>query len=180
MQTNLPDIFAAGDVAQVYDAASGKWLVESLWAPAARQGECAGLNMAGAPTVYAQERAANVTRLTGLTTAIIGSIGRERDEDLLSITHGDSESWRDSPEAIVTRADYDINHLRILVGEKVLVGAVIMGEQSLAPIVRALVAGQVDISPIRQALILPGAPVAALIKDFWKGLSSNGNATKRE
>ena len=113
-------------------------------------------------------------------TSIIGSIGRERDEDLLSITHGDSESWRDSPEAIVTRSDYVVNHMRILVGEKSLVGAVIMGDQGLAPIVRELVSAQVDISSIRPALIAPDAPVAALIKDFWKGLNSNGNTPKSE
>ena len=47
MQTSQADIFAAGDVAQVHDPASGKWVVESLWGTARLQGQHAGLNMAG-------------------------------------------------------------------------------------------------------------------------------------
>ena len=34
MRTSQADIFAAGDVAQIYDTASKKWVVESLWGPA--------------------------------------------------------------------------------------------------------------------------------------------------
>ena len=173
MKTSQPDIFAAGDVAQVYDSSSGKWIVESLWGPAARQGLHAGQNMAGLCVAYVRPPAVNVTRLTGITTAIIGAIGRGKDEDLLTISHGDSEGWLDRPDAIVTRADHDIHHLRVLVGEKTLVGAVVMGDQTLTPALHELVSHQVDISPIRSALIAPDAPVAVLIKDFWDGIRND-------
>ncbi len=174
MRTSQADIFAAGDVAQIYDTASKKWVVESLWGPASDQGHHAGLNMAGVPSLYTRTPAINVTRLAGLTTAIIGTIGHEYgyEDELLSITHGESETWRDTLEAIVTRIDYDINRLRIMVGEKNLNGAVVMGEQSLTPILRDLISNQVDISPIRSALIAPGAPVSSLIVDFYNQLES--------
>ena len=47
LQTNDPDIFAAGDVAQAYDPTTGRSVLDSLWGPARQQGYAAGLNMAG-------------------------------------------------------------------------------------------------------------------------------------
>jgi NADPH-dependent 2,4-dienoyl-CoA reductase/sulfur reductase-like enzyme len=71
LQTNDPNIFAAGDVAQVYDPRSGRSVLDSLWGPARQQGYAAGLNMAGKP--FAIELLFNVTRLR-LTTTIIGTV----------------------------------------------------------------------------------------------------------
>jgi NADPH-dependent 2,4-dienoyl-CoA reductase/sulfur reductase-like enzyme len=178
METNLEDIYAAGDVAQVYDPASGKWVVESLWVTANAQGRIAGLNMAGLPTRYTRTPAINVTRMAGMTTALIGSIGQRGGDDLISITHGDSESWRDSPEAIVSRIDYDLNHVRIVIGEKTMIGAVVMGDQGLTPILKELIFNQVDISSIRSDLIETNAPVANLVKTFWTS-GEDGNDTQR-
>src|SRR3990170_8790953 len=67
LQTSQPDIFAAGDVAQVYDPFMGKSILDSLWGPAREQGHIAGLNMFGQWTIYVKTIAFNVTRLAGLT-----------------------------------------------------------------------------------------------------------------
>lgn len=74
METSLPGIYAAGDVAQVYDPAAGKHVLDSLWTPAREQGRIAGLNMAGQPTAYRKSIPFNVTRLAGLTVTIIGAV----------------------------------------------------------------------------------------------------------
>ncbi|MDD2923101.1 MAG: FAD-dependent oxidoreductase, partial [Anaerolineales bacterium] len=47
LETSIPDIFAAGDVAQVCDPLTGHAALDSLWNPAREQGYVAGLNMAG-------------------------------------------------------------------------------------------------------------------------------------
>ena len=52
LSTSDPDIFAAGDVAEVFDPTVGKAILDSLWAPARRQGYTAGLNMAGKHVPY--------------------------------------------------------------------------------------------------------------------------------
>ena len=83
LQTSEKDIFAAGDVAQVYDPVSGKSILDSLWTPARQQGWTAGLNMAGGEAAYQKGIPFNVTRLAGLTTTIIGSVGHGRDQDLV-------------------------------------------------------------------------------------------------
>jgi len=74
MQTNDPNIYAAGDVAQVYDPITGQAVLDSLWGPARQQGYAAGLNLAGQKAEYVRSAPFNVTRLAGLTTTIIGMV----------------------------------------------------------------------------------------------------------
>jgi NAD(P)H-nitrite reductase large subunit len=167
LQTNDPDIFAAGDVAQAYDPLSGRSVLDSLWNPARDQGHVAGLNMAGRRTAYLKSPPFNVTRLAGLTTTIIGAVGRGRDEDVVGIARGDSETWRDLPEAMVAQSGFDINHMRLMISEKTLIGAVLMGDQTLSWPLQKMVAGGADISSIRNSLMQPNAPIADLIADFW-------------
>ncbi|MCG2784491.1 MAG: FAD-dependent oxidoreductase [Anaerolineae bacterium] len=167
MQTNLPDIFSAGDVAQVYDPVSGKHVLDSLWAPAREQGRIAGLNMAGQPAAYQKPAAFNVTRLAGLTTTIIGAVGGGRDDDLEGIARGDSETWRQLPDAIVAQGGFEVNRLRLMVGQKNILGAIVMGDQKLSSPLQTIVRQKVDITSIRRALLVPHAPIADILAEFW-------------
>jgi len=167
MQTNDPQIFAAGDVAQVYDPSTGRSVLDSLWQPARQQGHTAGLNMAGQKSVYVKSAPFNVTRLAGLTTTIIGTVGKGRDEDMIGIARGDSETWRHLPEAMVAQTGFEINRLRLLVGERTLLGAIVMGDQKLSFPLEKIISENLDISPIREKLLTPNARVADVIADFW-------------
>jgi len=167
MQTNDHDIFAAGDVAQVYDPATRQSVLDSLWGPARQQGYTAGLNMTGQKVAYVKSAPFNVTRLAGLTTTIIGTVGRGRDDDLVGIARGDSETWRHLPEAIVAQTGFEVNRLRLLVGEKTLLGAIVMGDQKLSFPLEKIVSNKVDISPIRGQLLAPNAKIADVIAEFW-------------
>ena len=167
LQTNDSDIYAAGDVAQVYDPITGMTLLDSLWAPARQQGYTAGLNMAGRKTAYVKSMPFNVTRLAGLTTTIIGTVGSGRDDDLVGIARGDSETWRHLPEAIVAQTGFEVNRLRLLVGEKTLLGAIVMGDQKLSFPLEKIISNNIDISPIRERLLLPNAKIADVIAEFW-------------
>jgi NAD(P)H-nitrite reductase large subunit len=170
LQTNDPDIYAAGDVAQVYDLTSGRSVLDSLWGVARQQGYAAGLNMAGQKTAYVKSVPFNVTRLAGLTTTIIGTVGRGRDDDLVGIARGDSETWRQLPEAIVAQTGFDVNRLRLLVGEKSLLGAIVMGDQKLSIPLQRIISDGVDISPIRERLLAPNAKIADIVVEFWAGV----------
>ena len=167
MQTNDPDIYAAGDVAQVFDPTTGQSSLDSLWAPARQQGHTAGLNMAGKQTAYVKSAPFNVTRLAGLTTTIIGMVGKGRDDDMVGIARGDSETWRHLPEAIVAQTGFEVNRLRVLVGEKTLLGAIVMGDQKLSFPLEKIISNNLDISPIREKLLTPNARIADVIVDFW-------------
>jgi NADPH-dependent 2,4-dienoyl-CoA reductase/sulfur reductase-like enzyme len=184
LNTSDPDIFAAGDVAQVYDPTIGKAILDSLWSPARQQGYTAGLNMAGKKIPYYKGVPFNVTRLAGLTTTIIGGVGgRDEDADVVGIVRGDSEGWRQMPDAIVAQSNFNVNRLRILVGENHLVGALIMGDQTLSKAIHQIVREKVDISSIREKILLPNCPITDVIADFWSDIAKiNGrklNAAKQ-
>jgi NAD(P)H-nitrite reductase large subunit len=167
LRTSATDVFAAGDVAQVHDPFSGKAILDTLWGAALAQGQTAGLNMAGRLAAYQKAVPFNVTRLAGLTTTIIGTIGRGRDADLLGIARGDSETWRQLPDAIAAQSDFDVNRLRVMVGERTLLGAIVMGDQTLSQPLHHLITHQVDITPMRDSLLQPTPNLADLIADFW-------------
>ena len=170
MRTNDPQIFAAGDVAQVYDPFSGRSVLDSLWGPARQQGYAAGLNMAGRTTAYVKAPPFNVTRLAGLTTTIIGAVGSGHDEDVIGIARGDSETWRSLPEAMVAQSGFDVNHVRLLVGEKRVFGAVVMGDQTLSYPLQKIVSEGIDISSIREKLLAPDARIGDVVVELWAGL----------
>ncbi len=172
MQTNDPDIYAAGDVAQVYDPLSGKSILDSLWNPARQQGHAAGLNMAGKQIPYVKSAPFNVTRLAGLTTTIIGRVGGGGDKDLVGIARGDSETWREWPDAVIAQSGFDVNHVRVTVGEKTLLGAMVMGDQKLSLPLETMISQNVDISPIRERLLAPNVKIGDVIAEFWSDWKS--------
>lgn len=175
METNLPGIYAAGDVAQVFDPFTGRSILDSLWHPARQQGGMAGRNMAvgsapersGEKIAYQKGVAMNVTRLARLTTTIIGSVGQGRDADLAGIARGDSEAWRYLPEAMIVHDNLEVNRLRLLVGKETLLGAIVMGDQTISRPLQDIIAHKVNIEPIRESLLAPGAPITKIMLDFW-------------
>lgn len=167
LQTSVPDVFAAGDVAQVFDPFSGKSVLDTLWGVAVTQGRVAGRNMAGQLTAYYKSVPFNVTRLAGLTTTIVGTVGRGRDEDVHGIARGDSETWRHLPDSFAVQNVSDVNRLRVLVGQRKLLGAVVMGEQTLSRPLYELIAHQADTASIQDSLLQPSARLGDLIAGFW-------------
>lgn len=167
MQSSAQDVFAAGDVAQVFDPLLKKYVIDSLWGHAREQGITAGLNMVGKSTPYYKRIPFNVTRLANLTTTIIGTVGRGEDKDLIGIARGDSETWRQLPDAIAAQSDFDVNRLRILIGERTIIGAIVMGDQTLSRPLLHIVEQKVNITPIRDQLLWPDARLGDIIADFW-------------
>ena len=173
LQTNHEDIFAAGDVAQVFDPVTGRSVIDSLWHLARDQGHTAGLNMTGERKTYIRNTPFNVTRLAGLTTTIIGSVGHGHDDDIVGIARGDSETWRQLPDAIVAQSGFDVNRVRLMVGEKTLIGAVVMGDQTISAPLQRIVRDRMDITSMRDKLLARDAKIADVIVDFWSKYKTN-------
>lgn len=179
LQTSKPDIYAAGDVAQVYDRLSGEYLLDSLWRPAIEQGWIAGLNMVGSNFEYEKKFPFNVTRLGGLITTIIGRVGKEviqdnksfADPDVKGIMRGDSEVWRQHSLGILAQTYQETNRIRLYVTPNQITGAIIMGDQALSRPLQVLIREQVDISPIRETLLAPHCSIVETIKNFWEEYS---------
>lgn len=72
LQSNLPDIYAAGDVAEAIDFSTGKRLVNAIQPNAADQARVAALNMAGKGAVSQGTMAVNVLDTMGLISSSFG------------------------------------------------------------------------------------------------------------
>jgi NAD(P)H-nitrite reductase large subunit len=156
LQTSVPDVYAAGDVAEVYDPRCRRTTLDVLWPSALAQGQTAGANMAGARCAYTKGIPFNVTQMTGLRVTIIGSVGGGKNEDLVAITRGESEAWRLMPKAWVVSDKNDVNRVRLLVGERTLVGALIMGDQTWSRPLQRLILSEADVTALRPALLRGG------------------------
>jgi nitrite reductase (NADH) large subunit len=168
LQTSALDVYAAGDVAQVFDPRSGRSTLDVLWSTALLQGRAAGQNMAGAHTPYLKALSMNVTQLAGLVTTIIGAVGSGRDEDLLTISRGDSEAWRLLPQAWVVSDQHEVNRIRLLLDERQIIGAIVIGDQTWARPLHELIGAQVDVTPIRAALLSDHATAFAHLTQFYQ------------
>lgn len=166
LATSAPDVFAAGDVAQALDPATGVAALDTLWSSASAMGTTAGLNMAGAQVPHVKRVPLNVTHVAGVTITLAGALGGADDPDLLTITRGQSERWTMSTAEWTLDDAHAGERLRVLVGPRSIVGAVVMGEQSLSRPLARLIAEGVDVSGLRPALDANPRGGAALLVEF--------------
>jgi NAD(P)H-nitrite reductase large subunit len=137
-ETNVPDVYAAGDCAEGFDFLSGERAVHAIWPTAIDQGRVAGANMAGAAQTYAGSLSWNVTELFGLSSASVGEFrGRDGCEPI--VFH--------NPSANVYR--------KLLLEDGRIVGAVVIGRaehvQDLG-VVQAMIRRRTDVSRWRHML----------------------------
>jgi len=162
------DVYAAGDIAEVADPATGGRVLNVLWNVAVAMGRIAGANMATGPHLpYDEGRPLNVTRLAGLHTTIIGTVGNGDDADLQGLARGDSQIWSELGDEDVVESGRGEAHVRLALGERTIEGAVVMGDQTLSPRLQELVEGRVDLSQASAALERSLADLACGVRAYW-------------
>jgi nitrite reductase (NADH) large subunit len=114
METSIPGLYAAGDVAQVPSVLEAKPVVHALWPTAVKSGRIAGTNMAGQKAIYGGSLNMNVTQMFDITVASMGNFME---------TDG-VETWSDDD----TPED---QYFRILLRNGIPVGAVSAGSSEL-------------------------------------------------
>ena len=176
LETSVPGVYAAGDVAQVHDPLTGRAQLDVLWPVAVAQGRVAGANMAGVPTTYDRGVPSNVTRLAGLLVTLIGAVGTrgQADADLLTISRGDSEVWRGVPNVIVVHDQHEVNRQRLVIQGDHLIGAVLIGDQAFSRTIQRLIQGRVNIAPYLPALRAPHANLALVLQQIQDGVDQGG------
>lgn len=136
-RTNIPNIYAAGDVAQSYDLVRGEHWTNALWPCAVEQGRVAGLNMAGKEATYQGSMGMNSVQFFDLPVISAGLAGlRERDFD---------------EELIVQPAPRVYKRL-VLRGDR-LVGFILVGDIENAGLIRSLVAKGVSVAGLKDRLL---------------------------
>ena len=163
LETSASDIFAAGNVAQIRDSRSGSVYMETLWATARSQGQVAGINLTGGRIAYDRETMFNVVCIGDIITATIGAFGPAP----LTLTSSNPQDWQALwPVHDLTHGDH-VNRVRVLVGERSIQGALVMGDQTLAQPLLAMTREETDLSSIRARLeAAPEQGIARLVEFY--------------
>ena len=78
------------------------------------------------------------------------------------------------PNASFVSNSDDVNRVRLFVGDKRIVGALVMGDQTWSRPLHGMIAAQADISPIRAALIGEGGEGLQRLAAFYQEWQGNG------
>jgi NAD(P)H-nitrite reductase large subunit len=91
MQTNVPDIYASGDVAEAYDFIMNQNRLLPLWPLAVLEGQVAGYNMAGKKTVYMGGTNMSSLKYFSIPIVSIGLANPKEDQALEVLVQNDPE-----------------------------------------------------------------------------------------
>lgn len=137
LQTNLPNIYAAGDVAQAKDLITGQSTINALWPCAVVQGRVAGLNMAGKRLKYDGSLAMNSIEFFGLPVISMG-VTRPKEKEY---------------EQLVKEDEKNFVYKKVVLKENRLCGMILVNSIEQAGVIGVLMRKKVDISSIKPMLL---------------------------
>ena len=123
METNIKDIFAAGDVAEFNSKIYGLWNIATL------QGNVAGANICGHNSIFIPPIHFSSMNAFDLSLYSIGDIEESNETNLF--TQIDRENHK---------------YYKVLVRNNKIVGAIILGDQKRAMIIKKLIENKADIN----------------------------------
>jgi NAD(P)H-nitrite reductase large subunit len=91
MQTNVPDVYASGDVAEAYDFIMNQNRLLPLWPLAVLEGQVAGYNMAGKKIMYMGGTNMSSLKYFGIPIVSIGLANPKEDPALEVLVKNDAE-----------------------------------------------------------------------------------------
>jgi nitrite reductase (NADH) large subunit len=134
MQTNIPNIFAAGDVAEGYNLATGNRQIIATWPNACQQGKVAGANMTGG-SIRFKGLNGNVCSFLGKSIASVG------------ITKSDSENYS---QVRHIEPEKGIYRKLVFNQENEIVGGVFLEAVSDIGIVRSMIHNKIKVEKSKQ------------------------------
>lgn len=140
MQTSVSTVYAAGDVAEASDFFSGQKNPMPIWPDAYIQGDVAGTDMAGGEKTYAGGLAMNSIEFFKVPTISMGITNPAEDGGFEVLTFQDAENYC---------------YRKVVLKEKRLVGAVLVGVVDRAGIFSGLIREKVDVTRFRDELLAP-------------------------
>jgi NAD(P)H-nitrite reductase large subunit len=156
MQTNVPDVYASGDVAEAYDFILNQNRLLPLWPLAVLEGKIAGYNMTGNKTAY--EGGTNMSSLKyfGIPIVSIGNANPKEDPALEILVKQDAE-----------HAVYK----KLVLKDNVIVGMTMVNAIERAGILFNLIKNHVDVKKFKQDLLRDDFSLAFLPVGLQKKMS---------
>ncbi len=138
MRTNIPDVYACGDVAEAHDFLINGNRLLPLWPLAHMGGRVAGYNMAGKKAEYAGGTVMSSLKYFDLLTIAVGTVNPKELDDY---------------EVLVELKPEKPVYKKILLKDNVIVGFIFLGEIEKAGILLRLLKNHVDVSTIKEELL---------------------------
>jgi len=140
MRTNIPNIYAAGDVAQTYDPILEKTVVNALWPNAVEQGLAAAAGILGENKKYAGSSGMNSVEFFGLPVISFGIARPDKDQGF---------------EELAFRDDKKDIYKKVVLKNNIVKGAIFVKQIENIGILLKLAKLKVDVSEIRDKLLRP-------------------------
>lgn len=125
MQTNLENVYAAGDVAEL----DGK--IGGLWGAALEQGKAAGCNIAGGHAVYAPSLPITMMNAFNISLFSAGNIN----ESSCDLT-------------IIEDNSVELNYKRLFIKGNKITGAILIGDTKQSTLIKGLIEKETELSGI--------------------------------
>lgn len=154
MRTNLPHIYAAGDVAEAHDLLLNARRPIPIWPNAYRQGSVAGYNMSGVVKEYGGSFAMNSVEICGIPTISVG------------ITDPGQDGYEIIQESNPERKQYK----KIVLKDNRIVGAIFINDIDRAGIITGLIRDEVEVSSFKDCLMKEDFGLISLPEEYRKHL----------
>lgn len=139
MQTSVPGVYAAGDVAETTDIVTGQRSVTPIWPNAMVQGRYAGCNMAGYPRRY---------------SGLIGMQNTVEFREVPAIAAGLTQADPGEYEILTDYRPVHNTYKKLVLKDSVLKGIILVGDISNAGVLSALIRKKTDVSSFKHLLLL--------------------------
>jgi NAD(P)H-nitrite reductase large subunit len=147
MQTNVPDVYASGDVAEAYDFILNQNRLLPLWPLAMLEGQVAGNNMAGKKTTYMGGTNMSSLKYFGIPIVSIGLANPKEDPALEVLVKQDAE-----------RNVYK----KLVLKNNVIVGLTLVNCIERAGVIFYLMKNAINVKKIKQQLLSDDFGLATL------------------
>jgi NAD(P)H-nitrite reductase large subunit len=139
LQTSIPNIYTAGDVAESFNVTLGKHTINALWPIAVEQGRVAGSNMAGDNLNYDGSLGMNSIEFFGLPAVSLGIYKVSPDNASFEVIKSQD------PKAGVYK--------KLILKNNVLLGAIFVRDIKNSGVYLRLIRERIDISSIKDKLL---------------------------
>jgi NAD(P)H-nitrite reductase large subunit len=151
MATSVPNVYAAGDVAEASDFFSDQKNPMPIWPDAYIQGDIAGTAMAGGNKEYEGGLAMNSIEFFKVSTISMGVTNPKNPDEFEIHAFQDIQNYQ---------------YRKIVLQNDRLVGAVLVGSVDRAGIFSGLIREKVNMAPFKESLLLPEFGFVNLSKEI--------------
>lgn len=156
MQTSVPDVYAAGDVAEVYDFVLGQSRMLPLWPLAVEEGKVAGYNMAGKKALFNGGTSMSSLKYFGLPVISVG-LANPKDDPAIEV---------------LTKLDVERKvYKKIVLKNNQIVGLTFVGCIELAGVLFYLIKNAVNVKKFKDQLLADNFGLASLPVSLQKKMS---------